>query len=134
MLIKFQFNLAAACRLFCKTVSSRLFPFILGIAFHCILLVAVYKGLFNCCRSIVSVPALHADLPLQADPHRQRGYKEILSFSFSFWCVEEVLELPDDFYVVEIVNVDRRNECVGQLIGQSFAVGVLIADRIQLFI
>ena len=40
----------------------------------------------------------------------------------------------DDFYVVKIVNVDRRNECVGQLIGQSFAVGVLFADRIQLFI
>ena len=33
-----------------------------------------------------------------------------------------------------LVNVDRRNECVGQLIGQSFAVGVLFADRIQLFI
>ncbi|MFQ7169957.1 MAG: hypothetical protein ACLT1M_09930, partial [Christensenellales bacterium] len=29
---------------------------------------------------------------------------------------------------------DRRNECVGQLIGQSFAVGILIADSIQLFV
>ena len=31
-----------------------------------------------------SVPALPADLPPQADPHRQHGYKEILSFGFSF--------------------------------------------------
>ena len=31
-----------------------------------------------------SVPALPAGLLPQADPHRQRGYKEILSFGFSF--------------------------------------------------
>ena len=75
---------------------------------------------------------LNEEFSLQHDRNPIESMKSRLKSPSSIMNKMQKRGLPLDFPT--IVNVDRRNECVGQLIGQSFAVGVLIADRIQLFI